>query len=266
MLGEALPNALGMLVLNDNNHARPLRFTSAVPVWRLRYCSPAGGSNGGDTDVTRGLVWLLGADRCCRCRLRHQPGRLRTVRHLPHPARHDVRCWCVSWWLPCIIDRALGRVQPAASGLGSFDGGIFDRQHHAYALIAVPQGNEWQLILDGAKQVRLSAEPRPRIFAIASSPADISTSTIYHDEFGSLSSNSEWVPKEMFKRAMHDLHPEIANLNSRYDVRDRAEASGGSAIRRDHRYAPAEAVLHGQLIRAQRPRKSRQASVEDGAP
>jgi hypothetical protein len=89
-------------------------------------------------------------------------------------------------------------------------------RHHAYALIAVPQGNEWQLVLDGAKRVRLSVHSRPRIFAIASRPSDISTSTIYHDEFGSLSSNSEWVPKEMFKRAMHDLHPEIANLDSRY--------------------------------------------------
>jgi hypothetical protein len=89
-------------------------------------------------------------------------------------------------------------------------------RHHAYALIAVPQGNEWQLILDGAKQVRLGVGSHPRIFAIASTPADISTSTIYHDEFGSLSSNSEWVPTEMFKRAMHDLHPGIANLNSRY--------------------------------------------------
>ena len=86
-----------------------------------------------------------------------------------------------------------------------------------YALIAVPQGNEWQLILDGAKHVRLSPTARPRIFAIASAPADISTATIYHDEFGSLSSNSEWVPKEMFKRAMHDLHPDIQNLDSRYD-------------------------------------------------
>jgi RecA-family ATPase len=57
----------------------------------------------------------------------------------------------------------------------------------------------------------------PRIFAIMSTPADISTATIYHDEFGSLSSNSEWVPKEMFKRAMHDLHPEIANLDALYD-------------------------------------------------
>jgi len=90
-------------------------------------------------------------------------------------------------------------------------------QHHVYALIAVPQGNEWQLILSGAKHVHLNGSARQRIFAIASSPSDISTASIYHDEFGSLSSNSEWVPREMFKRAMHDLHPEIANLDARYD-------------------------------------------------
>ena len=30
-------------------------------------------------------------------------------------------------------------------------------QHHAYALIAVPQGNEWQLIVEGAKHVRLNS-------------------------------------------------------------------------------------------------------------
>jgi hypothetical protein len=76
------------------------------------------------------------------------------------------------------------------------------------------------LIVAGAQQVHLDVvHPdaiRPRIFAIASAPADISTATIYHDEFGSLSSNSEWVPREMFKRAMHDLHPNIANLDSRY--------------------------------------------------
>jgi hypothetical protein len=94
---------------------------------------------------------------------------------------------------------------------------FFSAQHHVYALIAVPQGNEWQLIMTGAKHVRLDGNSRPRIFAVASSPADISTATIYHDEFGSLSSNSEWVPTEMFKRAMHDLHPDVANLDSRYD-------------------------------------------------
>jgi hypothetical protein len=81
----------------------------------------------------------------------------------------------------------------------------------------------------GAQQVHLD-HSRPRIFAIASNPADKSTATIYHDEFGSLSSNSEWVPKEMFKRAMHDLHPEIANLDSRY------EFSSGPALPIDQRY------------------------------
>jgi hypothetical protein len=93
----------------------------------------------------------------------------------------------------------------------------------------VPQGNEWQLIMDGAKRVHLDG-PRPRIFAIASTPADISTATIYHDEFGSLSSNSEWVPKEMFKRAMHDLHPGIANLDARY------EFSSGPKLPPDQRF------------------------------
>ena len=116
---------------------------------------------------------------------------------------------------------------------------FFTAQHHVYALIAVPQGNEWQLIMAGAKQVHLDQvqlnplrpdNGRPRIFAIASTPADISTATIYHDEFGSLSSNSEWVPKEMFKRAMHDLHPEIANLDSRY------EFSLGPKLPVDQRY------------------------------
>jgi hypothetical protein len=54
--------------------------------------------------------------------------------------------------------------------------------------------------------------------------------SIYHDEFGSLSTNSEWVPKEMFKRAMHDLHPEIANLETRY------EFSEGPKLPTDQRY------------------------------
>jgi hypothetical protein len=89
-------------------------------------------------------------------------------------------------------------------------------QHHTYALIAVPQGNEWGLIMSGARHVHLGAT-RPRIFALTMTPADRSTASIYHDEFGSLSSNSEWVPREMFKRAMHDLHPGMANLDARYD-------------------------------------------------
>src|SRR6202021_4171097 len=41
---------------------------------------------------------------------------------------------------------------------------FFTAQHHTYALIAVPQGNEWQLIVAGDKQARLDGG-RPRTFA-----------------------------------------------------------------------------------------------------
>jgi len=72
------------------------------------------------------------------------------------------------------------------------------------------------MIMEGAARVKLS-DTRPTVFVIEPLPADISTATIYHDEFGSLSSNSDWVPKEMFKRAMHDLHPGESKLDQRYE-------------------------------------------------
>ena len=103
-------------------------------------------------------------------------------------------------------------------------GAFFTAQHHVYALIAVPQGNEWQLIVAGAKHVHLSASARAAHLRDRSEPADISTASIYHDEFGSLSSNSEWVPKEMFKRAMHDLHPGDREHQVALRFRDRSES------------------------------------------
>ncbi len=72
---------------------------------------------------------------------------------------------------------------------------------------------------------------RPRVFNWVPAAHHFSTATIYHDEFGSLSSNSEWVPREMFKRAMHDLHANIANLDSRYDF-----ATGTGACPAGQRY------------------------------
>jgi hypothetical protein len=215
LLGEALPNALGMLVLNDNNHHDRWLYlgcaglTAAVLLaggwleWRRH-------------GRERGVVWLsalivlplvaFGISLVAS-------ERYATYRTLL--AMSAVLVCFLAASLASLTERwGVSNRRLLASVLLTV--AFLTARHHAYALIAVPQGNEWQLILDGAKQVRLSASSRPRIFAIASSPADISTSTIYHDEFGSLSSNSEWVPKEMFKRAMHDLHPDIANLNSRY--------------------------------------------------
>jgi hypothetical protein len=215
LLGEALPNALGLLVLNDNNHhdrwlylgcaglTAGLLLAGAWLEWRRH-------------GRERGVIWLsalivlplvafgislVASERYATYRTLLAMSAV-LVCFLAASIASLTERWGVS------NRRLLAAVLLSVAFLTA--------RHHAYALIAVPQGNEWQLILDGARQVRLSVNSRPRIFAIASSPADISTSTIYHDEFGSLSSNSEWVPKEMFKRAMHDLHPDIANLNSRY--------------------------------------------------
>jgi hypothetical protein len=214
-LQEPLPNALSVFVLNDNNHRdHVLYFGCAALIgailiagacleWR-RY------------GMQRGIIWLSG--------LLGLPVFAFAVSMLASERYATYRTiLAMTGVLLCFL---VASVSALTERWGSnarrlvamlcISIAFLTAQHHVYALIAVPQGNEWQLIVAGAKQVHLGGV-RPRIFAIASAPADVSTATIYHDEFGSLSSNSEWVPREMFKRAMHDLHPDIANLDSRYD-------------------------------------------------
>jgi hypothetical protein len=214
-LEEPLPNALSLFVLNDNNQRGQFFYLGCAAVagailiagayfeWRRH-------------GMARGATWLAG--------LLILPPFAFAVSMVASERYATYRTiLAMTAVLLCFLVASVSVLTErwganARRTMVAFVVSIafFIAQHHAYALIAVPQGNEWQLIMAGAKHVRLDGV-RPRIFAIASAPADISTATIYHDEFGSLSSNSEWVPREMFKRAMHDLHPEIANLDSRYD-------------------------------------------------
>ncbi len=215
-LNESLPNALSLFVLNDNAHRDHAMYIGCAALvgfillagayleWR-RY------------GRSRGLVWLAG--------LFALPVFAFSISMVASERYATYRTiLAMTAVLVCFLVASMRALTAHWSTAGRrflatllVAAAFFAAQHHVYALIAVPQGNEWQLIVAGAKHVRLNGSTRPRIFAIASTPADISTSTIYHDEFGSLSSNSEWVPKEMFKRAMHDLHPEIANIDARYD-------------------------------------------------
>src|SRR3984885_11965418 len=224
-LTEVLPNALSMFVLNDDNrraHALYLGCAALVGVLLLAGAHAEWRRYG----RSRGMIWLaallgLPVFACAVSLIASEHyATYRTILAMTAVLLcflvASVRALTESWG-------PRGRRMLAAVVVST---AFLIAQHHVYALIAVPQGNEWQLIMAGAKQVNLDQvqlnplrpdNGRPRIFAIASTPADISTATIYHDEFGSLSSNSEWVPKEMFKRAMHDLHPEVANLDSRYE-------------------------------------------------
>jgi hypothetical protein len=213
-LQEPLPNALSLFVLNDNNHRDQALYLGCAAVvgailiagayleWRRH-------------GATRGVTWLAG--------LLILPPFAFAVSMIASERYATYRTiLAMTAVLLCFLVASFSALTARWSSnarrmvvVSVVSLAFFIAQHHCYALIAVPQGNEWQLIMAGAKHVRLESG-RPRIFAIASTPDDISTATIYHDEFGSISSNSEWVPREMFKRAMHDLHPEIANLDSRY--------------------------------------------------
>jgi hypothetical protein len=232
-LTEVLPNALSMFVLNDDNrraHALYLGCAALVGVLLLAGAHAEWRRYG----RSRGMIWLaallgLPVFACAVSLIASEHyATYRTILAMTAVLLcflvASVRALTESWG-------PRGRRMLAAVVIST---AFLIAQHHVYALIAVPQGNEWQLIMAGAKQVNLDRvqlnNTRPRIFAIASAPSDISTATIYHDEFGSLSSNSEWVPKEMFKRAMHDLHPEVANLDSRY------EFSSGPRLPVDQRY------------------------------
>jgi hypothetical protein len=214
-LQESLPNALGLLVLNDDHHSDHTLYLGCAGIAGLILLAGAR-MEWRRYGRSRGLVWLAG--------LMGLPVFAFAVSMIASERYATYRTiLAMSAVLLCFL---VASVRALTQNWGASDRKVLAAaaisiafliaQHHVYALIAVPQGTEWQLIVQGAKHVRLDRS-RPRIFAIESAPADISTATIYHDEFGSLSSNSDWVPKEMFKRAMHDLHPEAQNLDARYD-------------------------------------------------
>src|ERR1700722_18474521 len=214
-LGEPLPNALSLFVLNDNNHRdHALYFGCAALVGAILVAGAC--LEWRRHGRVRGIVWLsglLGLPVFAFAVSMLASERYATYRTIL-AMTGVLLCFLVAS-VSALTERWSVNARRLAAML-CISIAFLTAQHHVYALIAVPQGNEWQLILAGARHVLLDGA-RPRIFAIASAPADISTASIYHDEFGSLSSNSEWVPREMFKRAMHDLHPGIANLDSRYD-------------------------------------------------
>ena len=215
-LSEPLPNALSLFVLNDDHHRDRALYLGCAAAAALILAAGAcleWKRHGRE----RGMVWtagLLGLPL-----LAFSVSLLAAERYATYRTALALTAVLVCFLVVSL--RALTeRWNPAnlrlLTALALTVAFVMAR-HHVNALIAVPQGNEWQLILQGARHVHLTPADKPRVFAIASGPADISTATIYHDEFGSLSSNSEWVPKEMFKRAMHDLHPEIANIDARYE-------------------------------------------------
>jgi hypothetical protein len=109
-----------------------------------------------------------------------------------------------------------GRLLARAALLGLVGVGAWLARGQPYDLIAVPQGIELAAVTAGA--ARIKPELHPRVYVLTPLPHDHIVPRIFSDEFGSLSTDSDWVPKEMLKHVMRERYPNIPDVNALYTV------------------------------------------------
>jgi hypothetical protein len=98
-------------------------------------------------------------------------------------------------------------VAPAVLSL-IFFAGIPLARVHAYTLFALPQQEELALVEEGAK--KLEQIDRATVFIIRPTIDDACAPQRYSDEFGTLSTDSDWAPKEMLKVLLYDRIPDFS--------------------------------------------------------
>lgn len=213
-LAGPLPNSLSLFSLNDDNrHGRAAYLAGAAAAGLLLAAGAA--VEWRRHGWRRGAIWMAGLAGFPL--LAFSVSMIAAERYATYRTTFAMTAVLLCFVLASAelltrrLDRRL-RMLGSACALGA---AFLVARHQAFALLAEPQGHEWRLVLDGAARVRLGSGV-PRVYVITPTPEDRSTDRICHDEFGSLSSNSDWVPKEMFKRAMHDLHPDVRDVWERY--------------------------------------------------
>jgi len=83
--------------------------------------------------------------------------------------------------------------------------GAVTANSNAFDLIAEPQGNEWELVLTPV--MRANFKGPTKVYLITPKLEDRSTTRMFADEFGSMSADSDWTPREMFKTAVRERFP-----------------------------------------------------------
>jgi hypothetical protein len=83
--------------------------------------------------------------------------------------------------------------------------GSVSASRHAYTLIAQPQGWEWEIVRDAVRQMPIATGMK--VYVVRAGLDDRATRRIFADEFGSLSSDTDWAVSEMFKCALRRRFP-----------------------------------------------------------
>lgn len=205
-LWQPLPNALALFTLRDDFHTGEFLFwpvaagTVALITWVVR-------SDKVKNDETARLAWTLclgvlpwAAHAISLIAAEHATG-YRTLAALSGLVLTVV--------IVCLRRLPLDKeIEPWAhyGGLAALLLLLaFSAWHNTTTLIARPQGREWKLVTDALTQTRF--KPQTKIYLIDATPEDRSTDRMHGDEFGSLTSQGDWAPAEIFKAAMHEHFP-----------------------------------------------------------
>ena len=86
----------------------------------------------------------------------------------------------------------------------------------AYQLVALPQSEELAVIEEAAKRIDITK--RPRVFIVISSRRNAPSAVRFADEFGSLSTDAEWVSAEMLEGIMKERFPDSGDVTKLYQL------------------------------------------------
>lgn len=198
-----LPNALGLFALRDDFHTGAVVFWGAVLVFLVVIAMGFRLSAKGEGSwISRKWVWcviilplighgisLVAAERSAAYRVLFPLSGLALV---------------LTVYALRVLATARG-VKPLAHyitlGLLAIGAAVV-ASRQTFLLIAAPQGHEWDIVNKAVLSANFSKPVK--VYVITPTLEDRSTTRVYQDEFGSLSSDSNWAPKEMFKSALHD--------------------------------------------------------------
>ena len=87
---------------------------------------------------------------------------------------------------------------------------------NAYTLFALPQQLELSLLEEGLE--RLQPKRQIEVFVIKPDYEDAPAPGFFSDEFGTLSTNSDWAPKEILKLLLRERFPYLRDLRKRVSL------------------------------------------------
>lgn len=215
----SLPNALSIFVLNDDDGSTRAAFTASVGLTAALLAAGLG-AEGWRRGGRMAAFWLMLlvllplAAYSVNLVVADRYASYRTTFALTGVLLVFVT---LSWINLCGLVKRGGRWIEGAGYVVALALAVHAARFHAFALIAAPQGAELQIIQDTAKHVVLQDRP-VRLYFVQPTLADSPAVIAYHDEFGSLSTNNDWMPQKIFDVLMRERFPALPDRERRYEM------------------------------------------------